>query len=197
MKKTNAMLYVGDLGQQVLLGTVRDWSNAGERFKPEQKVQLEKVYRNTKKILSYIASLGFSVSVPEGLREGTDVVDLVCKTIEEELQQVRAYIKSKDSQTQIGILSPSSEYLDVYKKEFGGHENIHVLTIHESQGVEFEEVILVGVANDFLPALEIESTQYAEERLRIKRDLIYVALTRAMEGVTIFGRTTLKQLFAS
>ena len=195
--ETKAMLYVGDLGQQVLLGTMRDWSNAGVDFAKGQKVQLEKVYRNTQKILSYIASLGFNVSVPEGLREGTEVVDEVCSTFDDEMKRIRSLIDAKDAQTQIGILSPSSAYLDAIKLLFVGRENVHILTIHESQGVEFDEVCLVGVSKDFFDDSRSLSTEHAEERRRIKRDLIYVALTRAMEGLTIYGRTTLKELFSS
>ena len=196
-KETQAMLYVGDLGQQVLLGTMRDWSHAGEDFAAGQKVQLEKVYRNTKYILSYISSLGFEVSVPEGLREGTHVVDEVCNSVNEEIDRIRAIVDSKDQQTQIGILSPSLTYLNAFKDAFIGRENVHVLTIHESQGVEFDEVCLVGVTVDYFVDANTESSDFIEERLRIKRDLIYVALTRAMEGLSIFGRKTLYDIVKS
>src|SRR3989338_2068463 len=194
---TQAMLYVGDLGQQVLLGTMRKWSHAGEDFASGQKVQLEKVYRNTKAILSYIASLGFEVSVPEGLREGISVTDEVCSSTQEELERIREVIETKDTQTQVGILSPSADYLDVFREVFRERTNVHVLTIHESQGVEFDEVYLVGVPSDYLVETQAISDEFAEERLRIKRDLIYVALTRAMEHVSILGRKRLFEIFTS
>lgn len=196
-KDTQAMLYVGDLGQQVLLGTMRNWSHAGEDFASGQNVQLEKVYRNTKAILSYIASLGFDVSVPEGLREGISVADEVCSSVKEELERIREVIGSKDAQTQIGILSPSAAYLDIFREAFQDRTNVHVLTIHESQGVEFDEVYLVGVPSDYLVETQEISPEFAEERLRIKRDLIYVALTRAMEHVSILGRKRLRDIFIS
>lgn len=192
---TQAMLYVGDLGQQVLLGTMRNWSHAGEDFASGQKVQLEKVYRNTKAILSYISSLGFDVSVPEGLREGISVTDEVCASVEEELEMIRKTIDSKDAQTQIGILSPSADYLNVYREVFRERSNVHVLTIHESQGVEFDEVYLVGVPSNYLVETQSISEEFAKERLKIKRDLIYVALTRAMEHVSILGRKRLLDIF--
>lgn len=37
------MLYVGDLRQRVLLGTLATWEEANESFTPERKVELEKV----------------------------------------------------------------------------------------------------------------------------------------------------------
>ncbi|OGL70858.1 hypothetical protein A3C09_00480 [Candidatus Uhrbacteria bacterium RIFCSPHIGHO2_02_FULL_47_44] len=176
---------------------MRKWSHAGEDFASGQKVQLEKVYRNTKAILSYIASLGFEVSVPEGLREGISVTDEVCSSTQEELERIREVIETKDTQTQVGILSPSADYLDVFREVFRERTNVHVLTIHESQGVEFDEVYLVGVPSDYLVETQAISDEFAEERLRIKRDLIYVALTRAMEHVSILGRKRLFEIFTS
>lgn len=187
-EETKAMLYVGDLEQQVLLGTVRDWTHVGETFGAGQQVKLEKVYRNTKPILTYLQTLGFAVSIPEGLRDGAEVIDKAC-SMEVELQQLQALVASKDASTHIGILSPSSVYLDPLRSIFAQHTNVHVLTIHEAQGVEFECVCLVGVSDDFFQTKDL-----TEERLRIKKDLIYVGLTRAMDELYVFGRSTLSGL---
>lgn len=186
---TKAMLYVGDLEQQVLLGTVRDWTHVGESFGEGQQVKLEKVYRNTKPILAYLQTLGFKVSVPEGLRDGSVVVDEAC-SVEEELERLKAIVASKDLSTHIGILSPSESYLETIRAAFEGQSNVHILTIHEAQGVEFECVCVVGIPLDFLAMDGL-----SEERLRIKKDLIYVGLTRAMDELHVFGRTTLSTLF--
>ena len=64
------MLYVGDLRQRVLLGTLATWEEANESFTPERKVELEKIYQSTKRILSYINDLGFATSIPDGIRDG-------------------------------------------------------------------------------------------------------------------------------
>ena len=195
--ETKAILYVGDLGQQVLLGTTRDWSHAGEEFAKDQKVQLEKVYRNTKRILSYLSTLGFNTVVPEGLREGEEVLDIACGSVEEETERIRELVEAQDAQTQIGILSPSEQYLSPFKETFASNKNVHILTIHESQGVEFDHVCLVGVPVDFFEKIAEDPIEQQEERLRIKRDLIYVGLTRAMEGLSIYGRKTLSEVFKS
>ncbi|NBT37355.1 MAG: hypothetical protein EBT21_04445, partial [Actinobacteria bacterium] len=188
--ETKAMLYVGDLGQQVLLGTIRDWTEAGESFGTGQRVELDKVYRNTKQILSYLGTLGFRVSIPEGLKEGPAVTDEVCASVDDEIARVAAILKSKNAQAHLGVLCPSSEYLDPFRAAFADRSDIHVLTVHESQGVEFDVVCVVGVPEGFL------AVEDAELR-KIKRDLLYVALTRAMEELHIFGRTTLKKLFVT
>lgn len=182
---TRAMLYVGDLGQQVLLGTVRDWSDVGENFSGGRKVELEKVYRNTQAILRFVASLGFDVSVPEGLREGAPVVEAVCSAADE-LERIRSIVDGKDADAHVGIVSPSAEYLAPYRAAFAGRADVHVLTIHEAQSVEFDAACLVGIPDDFFRA--------EGERLATKRDLLYVALTRAMEELYVFGRSKLSDI---
>lgn len=183
---TRATLYVGDLGQQVLIGTVRDWADVGEDFSGGRKVALEKVYRNTVAILRYLRSIGFDAAIPEGLRDGAAVVDEACASVEEELARVREIVASKDADEHVGIVSPSAEYLEPFRAAFEGRADVHALTVHEAQGVEFDAVCVVGVSEDFFRA--------EGERLKIKRDLIYVALTRAMERLYVFGRKRLADL---
>jgi len=182
---TQGMLYVGDLGQQVLLGTLRDWSSAGENISTDRKVELDKVYRSTQQILQFIQNQGFTVSIPEGLREGKTVVEKTFENLEQELLFVQTVVKQCALNIQIGILSTSSSYLDPYRKAFAQQSNVHILTMHESQGVEFETVILVGHTEMFFA----KSTNPAltEELGRIKRDLFYVALTRAMDELFVFS----------
>lgn len=188
-QETKAMLYVGDLGQQVLLGTITDWTEAGESFGQGQRVELDKVYRNTKQILSYLGTLGFRVSIPDGLKEGPDVTDETCADVDEEIARVAAILNAKDGQAHLGVLCPSSNGLDPFRRAFGDRSDVHVLTVHESQGVEFDAVCLVGVPEDFLAVDDAEL-------LKIKRDLLYVALTRAMEELHVFGRTRLTEIFS-
>jgi exodeoxyribonuclease V alpha subunit len=53
------------------------------------------------------------------------------------------------------------------------HETVYALTVHKSQGSEFEDVLLV------LPP---------EDSPVLSRELIYTALTRARQRFTLFGR---------
>ncbi|MEK7615416.1 MAG: 3'-5' exonuclease [Patescibacteria group bacterium] len=176
---TKAMLYVGDLGQQVLIGTLTDWAQAGESIAAERKVVLDKVYRNTKEILNYIASVGFEVSVPEGLREGSLVSEKVFGSVDEQVEYVRAVVRAAEAGTQIGIIGPSQEGLVPFRNLDANHSYLHILTVHEAQGVEFETVILVGFNEDFFAASS------DPELTKIKRDLFYVALTRAMDDLHV------------
>ena len=77
---------------------------------------------------------------------------------------------------------------DPFRAAFKDRADVHVLTVHESQGVEFDAVCLVGIPEDFL-------TVDDPELRKIKRDLLYVALTRAMEELHVFGRSRLSDQF--
>lgn len=55
--------------------------------------------------------------------------------------------------------------------------------------MEFECVCLVGIGTEFLSGEHL-----TEEQLRIKKDLIYVGITRAMDELHIFGRARLAEL---
>ncbi len=192
----NSVVYIGDIAQQVKLGTIRDWEETGEKVAPDRNIRLDKVYRNTKNILSYIGSLGYKVVIPEGVKEGPDVVEKVMNRKEEEIEHILKYIQ-KYEKGSIGILSKDESYLLPFEKEFSGMKNIHVLTMLESQGVEFDIVFIVGINKksfevkhdtDVLP-------KHIEERKRIEKDLLYVALTRAITELHITGEDTISDIF--
>ncbi|MFH2063342.1 MAG: AAA family ATPase [bacterium] len=191
-----AMLFVGDLRQQTCLYTLRDWSEAGVAFPPDRKVTLHKVYRNTRQIVEYVASLGFDASVAEGLRSGPPVVERTAGSTDEELEYVAAGLDRTDDAF-VGVLAKSPEYLEPFRRRFGRSDNVRVLTVQESQGVEFDRVFLVGMGVDFLP-LESDTAGYPAdllaERAKVDRDLLYLALTRAMDELHVVGRRSLKEL---
>lgn len=182
---TQSMLYVGDLAQQIFLGTMRNWDDAGEALLDDRKVVLDKVYRSTKQIMRYIQDIGFPVSVPEELRDGADVVEVEIPNVEEQIAWVREHVASQKPEAQIGILSFSADTLSALSQAFTSHPNTHVLAIHQAQGVEFDAVYVVGADSNI-------SAKTSEERAKIQRDLLYVALTRAMDQLYIVGGRTLK-----
>jgi len=186
------MLYVGDMGQQINLGTIRSWDEAGETITKERQVVLEKVYRNTKKILEYIGSLGYRVQIPAELREGVPVQEKIMATKQEEITYVREILE-KQPEGSLGVLATVGTYLEEFKDVFSEDKRVHILTMAEAQGVEFETVCLVGIEQDMF------SVEYARElpdefrttKQRIYKDLLYVALTRAMNELHVLGRVSL------
>lgn len=193
-KKTGGVLYVGDLAQQTKTFTIKDWSSVGEEFGEGRKVVLQKVYRNTKQILEYINSIGFSVTVPDGIREGNEVAEFVIEHKAQEIEKVEELVENFPDGI-IGVLGKSVEYLEQYKQVFENNDNVHVLTINEAQGVEFETVILVGVDSNYFGGKNA-AADLMKELSHVDRDLLYVALTRAMNQLCVLGRESMKTVLS-
>ncbi len=189
---TNAVIYVGDLVQQTLLYTIKDWGDVHEGFAKDRQVILQKVYRSTRQILEYIKSVGFKIEIPAKLKEGKAVVEKVFPAKQEEINYVKELI-SKNKNHTVGILAKTAEYIEDYKKKLPVNDKVFVMTINEAQGVEFDKVILVGI-NKELYRNDKTIGEIAKERKRVNNDLIYVALTRAMSELYVLGTSTIKEL---
>jgi len=193
-KKTQAMLYVGDLAQKTRAYTVEDWNAVGESFGDGRKVVLQKVYRNTKQILEYIQSVGFSTVIPEGVNVGKEVQEFVVSTKAAEIEKIEDLIELRDGGV-VGILAKTEEYLEAYRKVFASDANVKILTINEAQGVEFDAVFLVGIDRQYYGGGDTLEA-YKLELRKVNHDLLYVALTRAMNELYVFGREPLKDIIS-
>jgi len=188
----NSIMYVGDMNQKTQLGTIENWQDIGESLKDERKIVLNKVYRNTKQILCYIKHLGYQISVPENIKDGDEVVEKVFDNIEEEIKYVKDNLKEKVT---IGILSRDKESLERYQKEFAKEKNIYILAMNEIQGIEFDSVFLVGIAkNNINSSNKIELPNLKQEKQKIDKDLLYVALTRATNNLFVLGKEKLSEI---
>ena len=192
---TKSVVYVGDIAQQVKLGTIRNFSELDEVISQDRNIRLNKVYRNTKNILFFIKELGYKVEIPEGVKIGPSVFENITNTTDEEIDHIRKHI-IKYEKGSVGILSKDELYLIPFKQEFAEEKNIHVLTMLESQGVEFDLVVIVGVnKNSFEIKHSIDVLpSHLEERNRMQKDLLYVALTRAITELHILGTSKLKDV---
>lgn len=192
-KKYRSVLYVGDMAQQTQFGTIKSWQEIDEQIKPERTVTLHKVYRNTRQILDYINSLGFRVEVPDGIKTGVPVRELVAGPEAE-----RAYLQNlatHNSEKSIGILCKNSSDLETYRSLFIGQDRVHCMSIREAQGVEFDIVCLVGVSRkNFLVHDDEGNADYVRERRTVTQDLLYVALTRAISELHVIGEESLQAI---
>lgn len=191
-KDLTSILYVGDMAQQIYLGTIRGWDEIDEKVSQERLVKLEKVYRNTKNILEYIQQLGYKIQIPKEIKEGADVVEKIFTDQFEEIAYIKNLIKQSE-QKSIGVLSKNEEYLESFKEEFYGIKNVHIFSMRESQGVEFDVVCIVGINKDIF-TIDANSQSLREEKRRINSDLLYVALTRAMSELHLLGDVRLSEL---
>lgn len=180
-KRLKSMVYVGDVAQQTQLGTVRSWDDLG-LVSNERRVILQKVYRNTKEILKYIQSRGYAVEVPEQLKSGPPVREVALTSFEEQISYIEKNILSQRP-ISIGILSKEKDGLEKFKEYFKEQTNAHCLSYYEAQGVEFDQVFIIESIdrrkeNNYLADLK-------KEVQTVEKDLLYVALTRAMNELHI------------
>lgn len=188
-KRLNSVIYVGDLAQQTRLGTIRSWSDIEEKINPERLVVLQKVYRNTKQILNYIKSLGYTVSIPSEIKEGELVAELKMEDKTEEIEYVKNLLVDQ-TDISIGVLAFDKNYLNEFKACFGKDNRVYCLSMQEAQGVEFDIVCLVGIQKNLFNYNDLP-TEIIGEVNKINRDLLYIALTRAMSELHILGNTKL------
>lgn len=93
-------------------------------------------------------------------------------------------------------MAKDENYLSEFKKAFSGNDKIHVMTMNEAQGVEFDVVFLVGINKDTFSVSfeENASENLIKEKKRINKDLLYVALTRAISEWHVLGRELLREV---
>ncbi len=178
-KQTQAIIYVGDLVQQTLPFTIKQWADIEEKFDDERKVVLQKVYRNTKQILEYIKSHEYEVVIPEEARGGEMVEEIAESKVKELI--INKHIKD----TSIGILAQSEQSLGKYRRLLDSYKNVHCFTINEAQGVEFDTVFLVSPHKPEDNTHHTQNNELIKEREKVNRDLLYVAYTRAIQKLYI------------
>ncbi len=68
----------------------------------------------------------------------------------------------------------------------------------ESQGVEFDIVCIIAIDKELFRQVDEQSLnpEFIDEFKKIEKDLLYVALTRAMSEMHIIGSCTLKEALA-
>jgi DNA helicase IV len=171
---TRSTIYVGDIAQQINPGALREWSSIGEMIPEDRQVLLKKVYRNTRCILDYINTLGYEVSIPEGIKPGTPVKHISLSDIE----------IPKDGT--IGILGITEKDLGAVRKQIEANDNVHIMTVREAQGLEFDTVVLIGFDTEsYFEQYKKVPEHLQNEKQKIDRDLLYIGLTRAMKELSI------------
>lgn len=195
IKQNNqSMIYVGDMKQQVKFSTITNWGQINENIEEERKVILNKVYRNTKNILEFIQDVGYEIEIPKEIKNGKDVVEIITNSKSEEINYIEELNKNYQNKI-FGIIAKEISYLNEFKTKLKKYDNIHCLSMEESQGVEFDIVIIVGINKKTfqIPNYNLD-TNLKNEKAKIQKDLLYVALTRAIEELHILGQEKISKL---
>lgn len=184
--KTRSLTYVGDLAQQTVLHTLCSWSEVGESFSSDRLVSLEKVYRSTREILSFLASLGYSVSIDKSERKGEAVEEKIFGL--SVFLDIQKYLSDNPDNT-VGVLATSSKILKTVPEGIRKLKNVRVLTMPESQGVEFDQVFFLADYSDLVSFLSDQNypEELKSEKKKALKDLLYVALTRAVNNLSIYS----------
>lgn len=182
--RLKSLVYVGDLSQQTQLGTVRSLASVGIEIDKERLVRLEKVYRNTKEILNYIKKIGYQIEIPSQIKNGDPVVETKLNGQINEIEFIQNQLNTNT--VAVGILSRHKDYLTPFKNAFQDNAVVHCLSFYEAQGVEFDCVFIVGDTN-LKPNYANITLELAEEIAAIEKDLLYVALTRAISKLYILS----------
>jgi DNA helicase-2/ATP-dependent DNA helicase PcrA len=182
--KTKSVLYIGDVAQQTQLGAMREWAQIGETVAPERVIRLEKVYRNTRQILEYIRAKGYDVDIPAGVAEGPAVAERGARDVVEAIAYIVGLTRAPG--TTMGIIAADPAEIETYRDYFAGDESVRCMAMREAQGVEFEMVVLVGL-DEMALEVDADDPALAGAQRRVNRDLLYVALTRAMRELHVVG----------
>ena len=124
---------------------------------------------------SGILSSLYSDNTPENISRQENLNEL--------LSAVRQFSESRMSQgdertTMSDFLSEVSLATDQDEEEQQNVPRVTMMTVHAAKGLEFRNVIIVGVEDELFPSARAESPMEIEE----ERRLLYVAITRAKEN---------------
>ena len=116
------------------------------------------------------------------------------ENVRELKSSIMTYVENTEEPTLAGFLEEISLYTDI--EEYSEQDDAVVLmTMHSAKGLEFPHVFITGFEDGLFPGMRSISDR---EEMEEERRLCYVAITRAMETLTItharqrmlYGKTT-------
>lgn len=174
-----SIVYIGDINQKSLLKP--ETKHDSDHFIICKKVELNKVYRNTKQILEFIRNEGYTVEIPENPKEGIDVHKHMIENKEDLADKIRELVSDKKEEETLGILCDSSDTKQRIQSFVTEDEKIKVMTKLESQGTEFNSVICINERG--------RNKQHSERFIKImesiNRNADYIGYTRAVEKLMV------------
>ncbi len=181
--RTHSLVYVGDVNQKSILRPSS--KRYSYDFSDCKKVELNKVYRNTKQILSYIKSLGYAVEVPDTIREGEEVRTFLVSDVPTLVEMVQSIITGLGVEETVGVLCDSDHVKNILNSALSenmiNRPSMKVMTKTESQGTEFNSVICVN-GNRVVQ----QNDKFSKLLETTARNMHYIGYTRAVEKLFVF-----------
>ncbi len=107
---------------------------------------------------------------------------------ENRLQNIKDFLSGIDNNNGVTMLDKLQGFLDEISLETDREEEnekkknaVTLITMHSCKGLEFPHVFIAGVEDNLIP----HSRSCLEDRIDEERRLLYVAMTRAMQSMTI------------
>jgi DNA helicase IV len=180
--------YIGDIKQKTKAFSIENWEQLQSGYPIDSTINLSKVYRNTKQVLSWLAARGYEVNPDTSTKNGPEVTEQAFATQVEQHTAIDQLIsRLKDTNKQVGILAKYRDSLRAITSELS--DNIHLMTIEAAQGLEFDTVIVID-AQDLHVGEEFyrDNVGYtsAAEYSAVDKQLLYVAATRAENELMVF-----------
>ena len=116
------------------------------------------------------------------------------ENVRELKSSIRTYVENAEGPSLAGFLEEIALYTDI--EEYSDQDDAVILmTMHSAKGLEFPHVFITGFEDGLFPGMRAISDR---EEMEEERRLCYVAITRAMESLTItharqrmlYGRTS-------
>ncbi len=175
-----SIVYVGDVNQKSLLKP--ETKNENDHFVLCKKVDLDKVYRNTKEILEFLKEENYKVEIPETAKSGPKPEKYNLASELELSQKIKDVVSDKKAEETIGILCDKEVTKNKLKVLFPESEKLKIMTKLESQGTEFNSVICINESRDYTNSSE----RFVKIMNNLNRNSDYIGYTRSTESLFVY-----------
>jgi DNA helicase IV len=186
---TNSIIYIGDLVQQTYLFTLQKWEEIAENFVEQRHIKLPTVYRFSNKIAEYLQNKGYGQGgIATNLKDGPEVVEIDLSghfSQQQMLTDVDNEVMKAGTNDIVGVISNDNNVLEILQSKLQQNENIHVLSIQEAQGVEFDLVVLVFKKLDNRFESREISTELSWQMQKVTNDQFFVGATRSKGQLSV------------
>ena len=185
-------LFVGDINQQTRFGSISDFSQSAITIPDNRNIVLNKVYRNSAAVLKLLESLGYRVDI-DNKNTATGSGEWFTFAASEAELHIKDYLE-KHQDEQVGIVCYDADRVNSIKETFSLHaEHVHIGTVKEFQGLEFDTVFILDVNKNLFTTTGLNS-DFDQERSKILREQLYVALTRARSNVFVYSDSNKEEI---